>query len=71
MTELKLSVPDISCDHCKRSIEGALKDQPGVKAVSVDIPGKTVALSIEAEQISIERIKELIADEGYEDASVI
>ena len=32
MTTETLSVPDISCDHCQRTIETALGRLPGVRA---------------------------------------
>jgi copper chaperone len=31
------TVPDISCDHCKRSTESAIGPLPHVEAVEVDI----------------------------------
>ena len=38
MTTLTISVPEIHCDHCKSSIEGALVPLPGVASARVDIP---------------------------------
>jgi len=38
------SVPEISCDHCKQSIEGAVAPVDGVERVEVDVAGKTVAV---------------------------
>ena len=37
MTQKVLSVPDISCGHCKVSIEGAVKKLKGVSKVDVDV----------------------------------
>lgn len=39
-----LSVPDISCDHCKRAIEEHITPVDGVQAVSVDVAAKTVTV---------------------------
>ena len=39
-----LSVPEISCDHCKATIEGAVSGLDGVELVDVDIEKKTVAV---------------------------
>ncbi len=39
------SVPEISCDHCKSTIEGAVADLPGVARVHVDVAAKTVEVS--------------------------
>ena len=38
------SVPEISCDHCKQSIEGAVGPVEGVERVDVDVPAKTVTV---------------------------
>ena len=37
MTTETLSVPDISCDHCQRTIESTLGRLPGVRAAAVDV----------------------------------
>ena len=39
------SVPDISCDHCKRSIESAVAHLPDVESVNVDVAAKTVTVT--------------------------
>lgn len=39
------SVPEISCGHCKATIEGALQGFDGVTSVDVDIDAKTVTVS--------------------------
>ena len=60
-----LNVPDISCGHCKSSIEGAVTGLPGVNSVVVDIEGKTVALDL-AESAVVTEIVDAIEDQGYE-----
>lgn len=37
-----LSVPDMSCGHCKASVEEALARIPGTAPVTVDLPGRQV-----------------------------
>jgi len=44
MTQVKLNVPDISCEHCEKTILEALRGKPGVQAVAVSIPNKSVLL---------------------------
>lgn len=39
------SVPEISCGHCKSTIEAAVQGLGGVDSVDVDIDSKTVAVS--------------------------
>jgi copper chaperone CopZ len=55
MTEKTYSVPDVSCMHCKRAIEGAVGAMPGISEVEVDVEA-TVA---EADVLAT------LAEEGY------
>jgi len=66
MKEQTLFVPDISCDHCKTSIESAVSELPGVKKVSVDIVARTVDLSFDEAEVSIGSIIEAMVEVGYE-----
>jgi copper ion binding protein len=63
--EITLSVPDVSCEHCVKTIDGALGALPGVDAVTVDLASKTVRLRYEPAQVSVERIEETLDDAGY------
>jgi len=63
--EALLSVPDISCEHCVKTINGALNELPGVEAVTTDIPTKTVHLRYHPSQISMETIKAVLDEAGY------
>jgi copper chaperone len=63
--EITLSVPDVSCEHCVKTIDGALGVLPGVEAVNVDLASKTVRLRYEPAQVSLERIEETLDDAGY------
>jgi copper ion binding protein len=66
MTEQILSVPDISCDHCKMTIEEALSQLSGVDAANVDIAAKTVALSFNESAVSLDEIVDTLTHVGYE-----
>jgi copper chaperone len=37
-----LSIPDMSCDHCKAAVTAALAAVPGVASVEVDLDRHTV-----------------------------
>ena len=65
MTKTILKVPDISCEHCEKTITGALKDQPGVRSVKVDIDAKTVNLDYDERAIGLDKVNALLDDEGY------
>lgn len=40
-----LSVPDMSCGHCRASIETALKPLPGVEQISFDAEARKVSVT--------------------------
>ncbi len=65
-----LSVPDISCEHCEKTITEALTPLDGVQGVSVDIPTKKVTVSYDASLTNVDRFKSVLADEDYPVASV-
>ena len=61
-----ISVPEIHCDHCKNSIEGALNPLPGVDLATVDVPSATVTVEYDQSAISREDIVAAITDQGYD-----
>ncbi len=63
--DIELSVPDVSCEHCVRTINGALGALPGVETVSTDIPTKRVHLRYDPGQLSLEQITMTLDDAGY------
>ncbi|MFO7547455.1 MAG: copper ion binding protein [Acidimicrobiia bacterium] len=66
MTQLILSVPDISCGHCKSSIEGAVGSLTGVTTVEVAIDARTVALAYDEAVVDLETIVGAIEEQGYD-----
>jgi len=65
MTKIILTVPDISCEHCQRAIEGALGKEAGVAAVRVDVATKQVFLDYDPSTISLDQVSAILDDEGY------
>jgi copper chaperone len=65
MASTVLSVPDISCEHCERTITGALQPVLGVTSVNVDIPAKKVRVDYDPNRVSVERMKEILQEEEY------
>jgi copper chaperone CopZ len=57
----RYTVPDISCDHCKRAIEAKVAPLAGVDAVDVDVDAKTVTV-VGGDP---EAIESAIVDAGY------
>lgn len=63
--EVVLSVPDISCEHCVKTINSALGALAGVETVSTDIPTKSVQLRYDSARLSLQQIEETLDDAGY------
>ncbi|MEK7252662.1 MAG: cation transporter [Actinomycetota bacterium] len=68
MTETKISVPAIHCDHCKMSLEGALGEVVGVAKAAVDIPSATITVSFD-DPATMQDLVAAIEGQGYEVAS--
>ncbi|HSF84648.1 MAG TPA: copper ion binding protein [Acidimicrobiia bacterium] len=66
MTSVTLSVPDISCGHCKTSIEGAVGELTGVDSVEVNIDARTVDVSFDDAALQQDAIVGAIEGQGYE-----
>ena len=65
ISETRLSVPDISCEHCVHAINSTLEELAGVETVSTDIPTKSVQLRYDPQQVSLEKIEAALDDIGY------
>jgi copper chaperone len=63
--DVVLSVPDISCEHCVKTINGTLEKLSGVESVSTDIPTKSVHVRYDQGQLSLEHIEATLDDAGY------
>ena len=66
MTSKTFSVPDISCQHCKDSIEDAVGPLNGVDSVEVAIDDRTVAIDYDGTDGTFEVIVSAIEEQGYE-----
>jgi copper chaperone len=69
MSQITLNVPDISCAHCEKTVLETLQGKPGVTAVQVNIPAKSVYLDYDENAFSLEQVKEALDEEGYPVAS--
>ncbi len=65
MSSINLTANDISCGHCKASIEEGLSDTAGVQKVSVDIDTKVVHVDYDEATITPEVIRAKLDDIGY------
>jgi copper chaperone len=66
MKQVTLSVPDISCGHCKSSIEGAVGPLEGVVSAVVTIDDRSVSIDYDGSDKTMETIVMAIDEQGYE-----
>ena len=59
---MKLSVPDMSCGHCKAAVEKAIAAQDAGARVTVDLETRTVEV---ASTVALETLLAALAAEGY------
>jgi copper chaperone len=71
MASTVLNVPDISCEHCERTITNALTPVEGVRIVQVDIPGRQVRVEYDEARVSVDQMKNVLEEEDYPVESVV
>jgi copper chaperone len=65
METIKLTAPDISCDHCKHTIETTVGALAGVRSVDVEVEPKLVTVEFDPAQIDRAGIEAAMEEEGY------
>lgn len=63
MTEKSLTLANMSCGHCVRAVEGALRELEGVEAASVQVGRADVRF--DPTRTSEQEIAEALTEAGY------
>ncbi|MFC3832963.1 MULTISPECIES: CopZ family metallochaperone [Deinococcus] len=58
----ELTVSGMTCGHCEKAVEGALKAVPGVQSVRVDLQDGTATVQGEADP---QALMAAVTEEGY------
>lgn len=66
MKTVTLNVQSMSCGHCVKAIEGSVGELEGVSEVSVKLEEALVDVAFNESQVSLDKIKETIVDQGYD-----
>jgi copper chaperone len=61
-----IAVPEIHCEHCKASLEGALTPIAGVQRATVDVPARAVTVTYDEAAVDRAALVETIEQQGYE-----
>jgi copper chaperone CopZ len=56
----------MTCDHCKRSVEAALKKLDGVEKVAVDVEAGEAVVNYNPDLVTFEELKRAVIQAGYE-----
>lgn len=70
MATVVLTVPDISCEHCVRTVTETLTAIGGVEQVTADLASKQVRVEYDETSSDVEQMQEALAEEDYPVAAV-
>ena len=62
--EIKFTVPEISCGHCKETIESTINSLENVETVSVDIDQKSVEIRSSSD-LDLSQVSNMLDEQGY------
>lgn len=65
MEQVVLYAPDISCDHCIKTIKKVVGKLAGVEKVDAEVASKKVIVVFDPGRVPIATIEETMAEEGY------
>ena len=66
MEKATLKVKGMSCGHCVNAVEGSVGALSGVSLVKVDLKAATVDVEYNQQEVTLEKNKETIDDQGYD-----
>ncbi|MDP9069181.1 MAG: heavy-metal-associated domain-containing protein [Actinomycetota bacterium] len=61
----RFNVPDVSCGHCRATIEKALESVPGVLGAAVDVDRKVVDVEFDDAVVDRTGVVRAIESSGY------
>jgi len=62
--EINFKVPEISCGHCKETIENTLSTVSQISETNIDIESKSVNVKL-SEELDIKVLADLLDEQGY------
>jgi len=65
MSQSRLTVPDMSCEACVATVQGALERLPGVASVSIDLEQKLVSVEHDEGLAPVARLAAAVDEQGY------
>ena len=66
MKTTTLKVLGMSCEHCVRTVTGALTALEGVQEATVSLQNGTAEVRFDPEQVTEEQLRQAVWDQGYD-----
>ena len=66
MTTSELQVEGMSCSHCTRAVETALRGVGGVTDASVDLGKKLAVVTFDPGQATLAQLRAAVEEAGYQ-----
>lgn len=66
MEQTTLKIERMTCDHCKKAVEGALRNLQGVQEVKVDVAKGIADVTYNNSEVTADSMKEAVEEQGYD-----
>lgn len=66
MEKTTLKIEGMSCGHCVKAVNDALKEVDGVKKVSVSLEDKSADIEFDASKTNLAALKAAVEQQGYD-----
>lgn len=66
----KISIEGMSCGHCVKHVEEALKEVPGVGDIQVDLQGKNAVVEVD-DTVKNSALQDAVEEAGYEVTGIV
>jgi len=65
MRDVTFTAADISCEHCRKTIQGGLAEKQGVGGVVVDIDARTIHVQYDDAVVDEDALRAELDELGY------
>ncbi|WP_372869509.1 copper chaperone CopZ [Planomicrobium okeanokoites] len=66
MEQTTLKIEGMTCDHCKKAVDGALRNLQGVQEVKVDVTKGIADVTYNNSEVTADSMKEAVEEQGYD-----
>lgn len=66
MEQTTLKIEGMTCDHCKKAVDGALRNLQGVQEVKVDVAKGIADVTYNNSEVTADSMKEAVEEQGYD-----